>query len=99
MLYYATEGDLYMPTTNKRINLTIPDNVYERLLTYKQKNGITSDSSACLQLIVRQLDNIDQGELMMQIVSRFSVDELKQISNVGFDIIKTELDKKEKNLI
>ena len=99
MLYYATEGDLYMPTTNKRINLTIPDNVYERLLTYKQKNGITSDSSACLQLIVRQLDSIDQGELMMQMVSRFSVDELKQISNVGFDIIKAELDKKEKNLI
>lgn len=88
-----------MPTTNKRINLTIPDNVYERLLTYKQKNGITSDSSACLQLIVRQLDSIDQGELMMQMVSRFSVDELKQISNVGFDIIKAELDKKEKNLI
>ena len=85
-----------MPTTNKRINLTIPDNVYERLLTYKQKNGITSDSSACLQLIVRQLDSIDQGEMMMQMVSRFSVDELKQISNVGFDIIKTELEKKEK---
>lgn len=85
-----------MPTTNKRINLTIPDNVYERLVTYKQKNGITSDSSACLQLIVRQLDSIAQGEQMMQLVSRFSVDELKQISNVGFDIIKAELDKKEK---
>ncbi len=97
MLYYATEGDLYMPTTNKRINLTIPDNVYERLLTYKQKNGITSDSSACLQLIVRQLDSIAQGEQMMQLVSRFSADELKAISNFGFDIIKAELDKKENN--
>lgn len=84
-----------MPTTNKRINLTIPDNVYERLLAYKQKNGITSDSSACLQLIVRQLDSIAHGEQMMQMVSRFSIDELKAISNLGLDIIKTELDKKD----
>lgn len=84
-----------MPTTNKRINLTIPDNVYERLLAYKQKNGITSDSSACLQLIVRQLDSIAHGEQMMQMVSRFSIDELKAISDLGLDIIKTELDKKD----
>lgn len=86
-----------MPTTNKRINVTIPDNIYERLLAYKQKNGITSDASACLQLIVRQLDSIATGEQMMQLMSKFSLDELKQISDIGLADIKTALDKKENN--
>lgn len=86
-----------MPTTNKRINLTIPDNIYERLLAYKQRNGITSDASACLQLIVRQLDSIAEGEQMMQLMSKFTLDELKQISDVGLAQLKTAFDKKENN--
>lgn len=86
-----------MPTTNKRINLTIPDNIYERLLAYKQKNGVTSDASACLQLIIRQLDSIAEGEKMMQLMSKFSLDELKQLSDFGLAEIKTALDKKENN--
>ena len=86
-----------MPTTNKRINLTIPENIYERLLSYKQKNGITSDSSACLQLIVRQLDSIAHGEQMMQMMSRFSLDELKQISDIGLAELKNAMEKKENN--
>ena len=84
-----------MPTTNKRINLTIPDNIYERLLAYKQKNGITSDASACLQLIVRQLDSIASGEQMMQMMSRFSLEELKQISDIGLAELKNAMEKKE----
>ena len=84
-----------MPTTNKRINLTIPDNIYERLLAYKQKNGITSDASACLQLIVRQLDSIASGEQMMQMMSRFSLEELKQISDIGLAEFKNAMEKKE----
>ena len=86
-----------MPTTNKRINLTIPDNIYERLLAYKQTNGITSDASACLQLIIRQLDSIAEGEQMMQLMSRFSLDEIKQISDFGLTQIKMEIDKKKNN--
>lgn len=86
-----------MPTTNKRINVTIPDNIYERLLAYKQKNGITSDASACLQLIIRQLDSIAEGEQMMQLMSKFSLDDLKEISDLGLAQIKTALDKKENN--
>lgn len=86
-----------MPTTNKRINVTIPDNIYERLLAYKQKNGITSDASACLQLIIRQLDSIAEGEQMMKLMSKFSLDDLKQISDLGLTQIKTALDKKENN--
>ena len=86
-----------MPTTNKRINVTIPDNIYERLLAYKQKNGITSDASACLQLIIRQLDSIAEGEQMMHRMSKFSLDDLKEISDLGLAQIKTALDKKENN--
>ena len=77
-----------MPTTNKRINLTIPDNVYARLQNYKQKNGITSDAAACLQLIIRQLDGIENSEKMLAMVSKFSIDELQQISTEGFTLIK-----------
>lgn len=86
-----------MPTTNKRINLTIPENIYERILTYKQKNGITSDASACLQLIVKQLDSIANGEQMMQMMSRFTLNELKELSDIGLTALKAEIDKKENN--
>ena len=77
-----------MPTDKKRVNLSIPDAVYERLLVYKQKNGITSDASACLQLITRQLDNIEHGEMMMKVASKFSLEELQQMSNLGLATMK-----------
>ena len=77
--------------------MTIPDNIYERLLAYKQKYGISSDASACLQLIIRQLDSIAEGEQMLQLMSRFSLDEIKQISDWGLAEIKAALDKKENN--
>lgn len=81
-----------MPTEKKRVNLSIPDAVYERLLTYKQKNGITSDAGACLQLITRQLDNIEQGELMLKAASKFSLEELQQMSNLGLATMKQIID-------
>lgn len=72
-----------MPTTNKRINITVPDHIYERIESYKTKNGISSDAAACLQLIVRQLDGMDNAERMMQMVMRFTPEELQEISNLG----------------
>lgn len=78
-----------MPTTNKRINLTIPENVYDRILSYKQKNGITSDAAACLQLIIRQLDGIDNTEKVMNMMSRFTLQEVEQISSLGFKAIQS----------
>ena len=77
-----------MPTTNKRINLTIPEPIYERLLSYKKDNGISSDAAACMQLIVRQLDALDNAGKMLEMVSRFSMDELQRISSMGFKAIK-----------
>lgn len=86
-----------MPTKNKRVNLAIPDTVYERLLKYKEKNGITSDAGACLMLIVRQLDAIDESEKMMDMMSRFSMDELQKLSTLGLAMIQQETQKKENN--
>ena len=81
-----------MPTEKKRINLSIPEEVYERLTKYKKKNGITSDAGACLQLIVRQLDALDNTEVMLDIVRRFSVVELNQLSEQGLTQLKGFVD-------
>lgn len=77
-----------MPTTNKRINLTVPKHLYKRIETYKTKNGISSDAAACLQLIVRQLDGIEEAAQMMQLVSRFTTEELLEISKIGIQDVK-----------
>ena len=77
-----------MPTTNKRINITIPEQVYDRLQNYKQKNGVTSDAAACLQLVIRQLDSIENGERMMQMVSRFTEEELQHLTSLSVPFVK-----------
>lgn len=84
-----------MPTKNKRVNLAIPDAVYERLQRYKEKNGILSDAGACLMLVVRQLDAIDESEKMMDMMSRFSMEELQKLSNLGLAMIQQETQKNE----
>lgn len=86
-----------MPTDKKRINLTIPEALYERILSYKMKNGIHSDASACLQLITRQLDNLEQGELFLKAASRFSLEELQQLSNHGIALLHGATTEEEKN--
>lgn len=40
-----------MPTDKKRINLTLPLEVYDRVSAYREAHGILNDASACLQLI------------------------------------------------
>lgn len=82
-----------MPTTKKRVNLALSDDIYERLQRYKEKNGISSDAGACLMLIIRQLDAIAETEQMMNIVSRFTMEELQQLSNIGLSMIKDSSEK------
>ena len=84
-----------MPTDKKRINLTLPDEIYSRLQVYRNKYGIASDAGACLQLIVRQLDSIETGERMMQMVSRFSEEELQQMTSMSIPIMKQLIDSKQ----
>lgn len=81
-----------MPTMKKRVNLALSDDVYERLQIYKEKNGISSDAGACVMLIIRQLDAIQETEQMMQLVSRFSKEELHKLSEIGLSMIKQEAD-------
>lgn len=82
-----------MPSDKKRINLTVPDEIYDRLQAYKEKNGITNDASACLQLIVQQLKAQENGELMLKLIQNSSVDQLMQMSKEGFTYAKDELQK------
>lgn len=86
-----------MPTKNKRVNLAMPEAVYERLQKYKEKNGITSDAGACLMLIVRQLDAIEESEKVMDMMSRFSMDELQKLSNLGLAMLQQETQQNESN--
>lgn len=82
-----------MPSTKKRINLTFPDVLYERLQTYKLKTGIASDASACLQLITQQLNGLEETELMMKLVRQSSTEQLLQLSQEGFSFMKEEMEK------
>ena len=77
-----------MPSTKKRINLTVPDSVYEQLQVYKEQNGLSNDATACLQLIVQQLKAQEEGRLMKQIIQRFSADQLLRLSKEGYDYYK-----------
>ena len=83
-----------MPTDKKRVNLTIPDEVYTRLQAYRTKYGISTDAGACLQLIIRQLDSIDNGERIMQMVSRFTEAELQQMTSMSIPFVKQLVDAK-----
>lgn len=44
-----------MPSKLKRINLTVPDHIYEWLQNYKEAKGIFNDASACLQIVTQEL--------------------------------------------
>ncbi len=82
-----------MPTTKKRINLSIPDEVYERLQLYKEKNGITNDATACLQLIIRQLNGLEQTEAMFKLMKDLPVEQFLELSRTGLVDLKTFIDK------
>ena len=72
-----------MPSDKKRINLTIPDEIYERLQTYKVENGVVSDATACLQLIVQQLKAQEDNKVIMQFLQNTSLEQLQQVASVG----------------
>ncbi len=81
-----------MPSTKKRINLTVPDSVYEQLQVYKEQNGLSNDATACLQLIVQQLKAQEESRLMKQIMQRFSADQLLRLSKEGYDYYKVVME-------
>ncbi len=72
-----------MPSDKKRINLTIPDEVYERLQAYKNESGIVNDATACLQLIVQQLKAYENNKVIMNFLQNSTLEQLQQAANEG----------------
>ena len=83
-----------MPSTKKRVNLTIPDAVYDQLQAYKSRCGITNDASACLQLIVQQLSSQEKMESLMRVAQSLSLEQLTQLSTEGLSLVKQQADKR-----
>lgn len=71
-----------MPSTKKRINLTIPDDIYKRLREYMAENGLANDATACLQLIVQQLNAKENAKIIMSYLQNTS---LEHLQNAAFE--------------
>jgi predicted CopG family antitoxin len=84
-----------MPTNNKRVNLTLTDEIYEKLQEFKKKNGIMSDATACLQLVVQQLRAQETTEQLTKMMQDLTTEQLQAISNSGLEYLKENLPKKE----
>jgi len=54
-----------MSTKLKRINMSIPLALYEQIQKFKQLHNISTDASACMQLIIPALNNkiIEQNDI------------------------------------
>lgn len=85
-----------MPSDKKRINLTVTDELYARIQEYKKEHGVSGDASACLQLIVQQLNNLENSKAMLQLIQNCTVEQLTTMSQEGFTELKGELEKQEK---
>ncbi len=85
-----------MPSINKRINLTVPPEIYDRIKQYMVENGELSDAGACLHMIVKQLNAYDMGKMLNQVYTHLSPEQLKDISMEGTEILKSEIDKNNK---
>lgn len=81
----------FVPSDKKRINLTVPDDIYDRLQRYKTKNGLSSDATVCLQLIVRQLNADDSSEAIFKVVQGMSFNQLSALSKEGYNELQAEL--------
>ena len=77
-----------MPSIHKRINLTVPDNIYQRIQTYKQQQGCSNDAGACLQMIVQYLNSLDEGEKMFHLIQGSSIETLQAFLQTGAAEIK-----------
>ena len=80
-----------MPSDKKRINLTVPDDVYALLQQYKKDACISNDATACLQLIIQQLKAEAGKQAFMKLFSNLSLEQLQQISNEGLSVMKDNL--------
>ena len=85
-----------MPSTKKRINLTVPDGVYQQLKAYMDTQGIDSDATACLMLIRQQLQAQENGKMMINLLRQTSVEQFAKNAAEGFQFVKDKLPELEK---
>ena len=78
-----------MPTTNKRINLTIPEELYEEIQAFKKANFITTDSAACIQLIKGRLKAFGETKIMLEALQKMSPEELDSVSREGLEFMRS----------
>lgn len=90
-MYYYSEV-IIMPSEKKRINLTVPDGIYEKLQRFKAENGIESDATACMQLIVKQLKSQEEAKMMMDILHKIPKEEWNKIAALGVEEMKALAD-------
>ena len=88
----AKKGGELMPTTKKRINLTVSEHVYQQLQSYKEDNGFSSDAAACMQLIVQQLKSQETTKAMLNALRQITPEQLRLLSNEGLMEIKAVAD-------
>lgn len=81
-----------MPTEKKRINLTVPEHIYEKLQKFKEINGIESDAAACMQLVVKQLKAQEQSEMMFDFLRKLPQEEWNKIAQLGVEEMKALAD-------
>ena len=79
-----------MPSDKKRINLTIPDNIYQQLQTFKADNALTNAATACLQLIVQQLKAQENEKLIRRLINGTSIEQLRQLNSEGIALLEQE---------
>ena len=80
-----------MPSDKKRINLTVPDHIYEQIQVYKAENGISNDASACLQLIVQQLRSHENSKMILSLLKDCSLETILQLSQSGYTMLKESI--------
>ena len=80
-----------MPSDKKRINLTVPDEVYALLQEYKEDACVSNDATACLQLIVLQLRAQKNIRIVKDMMERSSLEQLQQMSNDGLSFLKESI--------
>ena len=51
-------------------------------------DGFTSDATACLQLITKQLKGEERTQAMFNLIQNMNMEQLQQISAEGFALIK-----------
>ena len=82
-----------MPSDKKRVNLTIPDNIYQQIQQYKEENGLANDATACLQLVVKQLKAEENAKTMWKFFNEVSPEDYAKYSLEGFNALKDEIER------